>query len=200
MIEGSLNRGLVGGGVGRPRHVDAREGFGDEEAVPGAELPRPVGMNVEGAYSSANEFGQLNDARLSNLSRTARTISSDGTVVVSEVGALQVAKACGAVARAGAAHGDEAEAFDGAGDELAVEAAADENVDSTVAEAPGGGEKAAVPEGVDGGRWRLVSRDGTRVADIPIAKSNAKEGDRHARQTGDDSEGDALLQGVGVGH
>ena len=39
----------LGGDVGGPGDEDAGEGFGDEEAVPGAELPGAVGQGVEDA-------------------------------------------------------------------------------------------------------------------------------------------------------
>ena len=54
----------------------------------------------------------------------ARAVGGNGAVVSSEIGAVKAAQAYGAVARAGAADGDEAEPFHGAGDEFAVEAAA----------------------------------------------------------------------------
>jgi hypothetical protein len=69
-----------------------------------------------------------------------------------------------------------------------------------VAEAPGGGEQAAMPEGVDGGRWGVVAKGGADVADITVAEGDAETADRHACEQGDDGEGDALLEGVGVGH
>ena len=96
-------------------------------------------MDVEGSDGGINEFGQLDDAGLGDLRGAARAVGSDSTVVSGEVGALQVAQAGSAVTRAGAADGDEAETFDGAGDQFAVEAAADEDGDAVVAEAPRGG-------------------------------------------------------------
>lgn len=56
-------------------------------------------MDVEGSDGGVNEFGQLDDSRLGNLSGSSRAIGGDGAVVAGEVGALQVAQACGAIAR-----------------------------------------------------------------------------------------------------
>jgi hypothetical protein len=120
--------------------------------------------------------------------------------VSGEIGALHIAKTGGTVTGAGASDGDEAEMFDGAGDELAVEAAADEDGDAVVAEAPGTGEEAAMPEGVDGGGRGVVAGGGAGVADVAIAERDAETADDHARQAGDDGEGDALLQRVGRRH
>ena len=90
--------------------------------------------------------------------------------------------------------------FDGAGNEFAVKAAADEDGEAVVAEAPGAGEQAAVPEGVDGGGRDLVAGCGSGFADVAVAEGDTETADNHARQAGDDGEDDALLQGVGVGH
>jgi len=56
-VERSLDRGQVRGDWARPGDGDAREGFGDEEAIPGAELPGALGVDVEGSDGGACKFG-----------------------------------------------------------------------------------------------------------------------------------------------
>jgi hypothetical protein len=57
-----------------------------------------------------------------------------------------------------------------------------------------------VPEGVDGGRGSVVAGSGAGVADVAVAEGDAETANGHAREAGDDGEGEALLQGVGVCH
>ena len=55
-VEGGLDGGggdLAGGNVGGPGEDHAREGLGDEEAVPGAKLPGAVGLVVKAADPGA---------------------------------------------------------------------------------------------------------------------------------------------------
>ena len=113
---------------------------------------------------------------------------------------MEVAEAGHGFAGAGAANGDEAQALDGAGDEFAVEAAADEDGDAEVAEAPDAGEEAAVPEGEDDGRRDVVAGDDAGVADVAVAEGDAETADGEAREAGEDGEGEPLLQRVGVRH
>jgi hypothetical protein len=200
VVEDGLDGGLVGGDLCSPGDGDSREGFGDEEAVPGAELPGAFGVDVEGADVGAGELGQLGDAGLGDHGGAAGAVGGDGAVVAGEVGAVEVAQAGHGVAGAGAADGDEAETLDGAGDEFAIEAAADEDGDATFAETPGAGEQAAMPEGVDSGRGGVVAGRGAGVADVAVAEGDAEAADGRAREAGDEGEGQALLQGVGVGH
>jgi hypothetical protein len=200
VVEDGLHGCVVGGYLGGPGDGDTREGLGDEEAVPGAKLPGPVGMGVERADGGASEFGQLGDAGLGDHGGAAGTVGGDGAVVACEVGAVEVAQADAAVAGAGAADGDKAETLNGAGDEFAVKAAADEDGDAVVAEAPGAGEQAAMPESVDGRRRDVVPGGRADVPDIAVAEGDAETAHGHAREAGDNGEGDALLEGVGVGH
>lgn len=200
MLKDSLDGGLFGGDLSSPGDGDAREGLWNEKTVPGAKLPRAVGVGVEGANGGVDELGQLGDAGLGDHCRAARAVGGDAAVVAAQVGALEVAQADGAVAGAGAADGDEAETLDSAGDEFSVEALADEDGDAVVAEAPGASEQAAVPEGVNGWRSGVVAGDGTGVTDIAIAEGHAEAADGHVRETGNDREDETLLQGVGVSH
>src|ERR1700679_4324359 len=117
-----------------------------------------------------------------------------------EVGTLHVAQAGSTVARAGAADRDEAELLDGAGDEFAVEAAADEDSKTILPEAPRAGQQAAVPEGVDTRGWYVVAGSRAGFADVAIAQCDAQTADHQAHQTRDEGEDDALLQGIGGGH
>ena len=113
---------------------------------------------------------------------------------------MEVAQAGEGFAGAGAADGDEAEALDGAGDELSVEAAADEDGDAAVAEAPGGGEQAAVPEGVDSGWRRSVAWGGSGFAEVAIAEGDAETADGRARDAGDEGKRETLFEGEGFSH
>ncbi len=124
-VECGLDGGKVGGGWAGPGDSDAGEGFGDEEAVPGAELPGAVGMNVTGVYRGVDELGELGYAGLGHQRRASGAVGGDSTVVPGEVGALEVAQARGAIPGAGAADGEKAHVLRGTGDQLAVEAAAD---------------------------------------------------------------------------
>ena len=200
MVEYGLDGGLLRRDLRGPRNGDARERFGNKETVPGAKFPSLLGVGVEGAYGCIDEFRKLGDARFGDLSRTTGTIGGDSAVVTGEVGTLKVAEAAGSVAGTGASNGNEAQALDGAGDKFAVEAATDKDGDAIVAEAPGAGEKTAMPEGVDR-RWRrVVTRIGSGIADVAVAKCHAKAADGHARQARDNGEGDTLLKSEGLGH
>jgi hypothetical protein len=200
VVESGLDSGLLGGDLDRPGDGDAGERFGNEETVPGAQFPGLLGVNVEGAYGGFDKFGQLGGAGLGNLSRATGTVGSDSTVVAGEVGPLEVPETAGAVAGAGTSNGDEAQAFDGAGDEFAVEAAAYENGDAIVAETPRAGEQTAMPEGVDCGRRSVVTWARSGIADIAVTEGDAEAADGHARQARYDGKGNALLQGEGLGH
>ena len=156
-------------------------------------------MDVAGADGGVDELGELGRAGLGDHGRAAGAVSGDGAVVAGEVRALHVAQAGGAVAGAGAANGDEAEPFDGAGDEFSIEAAAYEDIEVVVAKAPGAGEQAAVPEGVDPWGWDVVAGSGPRLADVAVTEGDAETADNHARQAGDDGEDYALLQAVRLG-
>lgn len=69
-----------------------------------------------------------------------------------------------------------------------------------IAEAPRGGQQAAMPEGVDGGRRSVVAGESVGVGDIFVAKGNPKAADHRARDARNDGEGDALLQGKSLVH
>ena len=96
-VEGSLDGGQVGGHRGGPRYGDAGEGFGDQEAIPGAQFPRAVGMKVTGANGSANKLGEVSYARFGDHGGASGTIGRDGAIMAIEVGALQISKAWGSV-------------------------------------------------------------------------------------------------------
>ncbi len=161
-------------------------------------------MDVAGADRRVDEFGELDNAGLGDHGGASGAVGGDGAVVAGQVGTLHVAQAGSTVAGAGAADGDEAESLDGAGDQLAVEAAADEDGEAVFAEAPGSGKQAAMPEGVDGRGRDIVAGSGSWLADVTIAEGGAETADNDAREPGDDGEGYALLQGVrlglGLGH
>ncbi len=200
VVENGLNSRLLGGDLGCPGDSNARERFGNEETVPGANFPCLLGVDVEGAYGGTDEFGQLGNAGLGDLGGATRAVGGNSAVVAGEVGALKVAEAAGAVAGAGASNGNEAQALYGAGNEFAVEASADENSDAIVAETPGTSEETTMPEGVDCRRRRVVTRKGSGIANVSVAEGYAEAANGHARQAGDNGEGDALLQSEGLGH
>ena len=128
---------------GGPSDGDPGEGLGNEKAVPGTQLPGAFREDVEGADGAVDELGELGDARLGHHCGAAGTVGGNGAVVAGEIGAVDVPQARGYRPGAGASDGDETEAFDGAGDEFAVEAAADEDGDAEVAEAPGAGKQSS---------------------------------------------------------
>ena len=194
MVENGLNSSLLGGDLGGPGDGDAGERLGNEETVPGAKLPGLLGVDVEGAYGGIDEFGQLGNAGLGNLGGATGAVGSNSAVVAGEIGALKIAETTGAVAGAGASNGNKAQALYGAGDEFAIKASADEDSDAIVAETPGTSEETTMPEGVDCRRRRVVTRKGSGIADVSVAEGYAEAADGHARQAGDNGEGDALLQ------
>lgn len=157
-------------------------------------------MGVEGSHGGIGEFGQLGDAGFRDHGWAAGAISGNGTVASTQISTMKITQARGAVAGAGAANSDEAEALNRTSDEFAIEAATDEDRDAMVAEAPGTGEKTLMPEGIDSRRRGVVAGDGVGIADIAVAKGNAKAANGHARDARDDRECKALLQRVGRGH
>ncbi len=88
---------------------------------------------------------------LATMAGAARAVGGEGAVQTLVEGALHVAQSRCSAARAGATDGVEAEACNGAGDKLAVEALADEDGDTHVAETPRAGQQRPMPEGVDAG-------------------------------------------------
>src|SRR5579864_6757294 len=90
--------------------------------------------------------------------------------------------------------------FCGAGEELAVEAAADEKSQALVAKGPYAGEKAAMPEGIYGGGSNIETDASSGLADVFVAKGGSERKCNDAGEPGTDSQEDALLQGVGGVH
>lgn len=200
VVEGGLNGGLICWYGGGPGDSDTREGLGDEEAVPGTGFPGAVRMDVEGSDGGIDELGQLDDAGFGDHGRASGAVGGDGAVVAGKVGTLQVAQAGSAITGTGAADSDEAEALDGAGDQFAVEAAADEDGHAMVAKAPRRGQQAAVPKGIDRGWRHVIAGKSAGVGDVFVAKGNPKAADNGARDARNDGEDDALLQGESLGH
>jgi hypothetical protein len=200
MIESCLDGSLLRGDLGSPTDVDPGERLGNQKAIPGAELPGTFRVNIEGPYSGVHEFSELCDTRFGHHRGAARTVRRDGAIAAGKISALEVSEANSAISGAGPANGDEAEAFDGASDQFAVEATADEDGDAVITKPPGTGEKTTVPEGVDGGWWSVVAGDGIRITDIAVPESNTETADGHARNTRDGEQGDALFKGVGRSH
>jgi hypothetical protein len=90
--------------------------------------------------------------------------------------------------------------FCGPGEELAVEAAADEEGQTVVAEGPYSSEKAAMPEGVHSGRSNIETDGSTGLADMFVAKRGSKRQSDCAGDARAYSQKDSLLQGVDGGH
>ena len=142
----------------------------------------------------------MSDAGFGYHGGATRAVGGDGAVVAIQIGAMHVSQAERARSRAGATNGYVAKAFNGAGDKFAVEAGADENGDIVVAEVPGAGEQATVPEGVDS-RWGSVEAQWCAgVADVFEAEGHAQKTDCSAREARNYCEGEALREGVGGGH
>lgn len=200
VVESGLDGCGLGSNLGGPGDGDTGKRFGNEESVPGAEFPGPFRVGIEGAYCRIDEFGQLGDAGFRYLGGTTGTVGSDSAIMAGKIGSLEVAQAGCSVARARASNNDEAEALHGSGDEFAVEAATDEDGDAMVAETPGTGEKATMPEGVDCRGWHFVTRTCSGITDVTVAERHAEAADSHACQARNDGKGDALLQSKGLGH
>lgn len=98
VVKYGLYSGLFGGNLRGPGYGDTREWLRDEEAVPGTEFPGLLRVDVEGAYGGIDEFGQLGNAGLGDLSRSTGPIGCNGTVVSGEIGALKIAETAGAIA------------------------------------------------------------------------------------------------------
>jgi hypothetical protein len=86
------------------------------------------------------------------------------------------------------------------GEELTVEATANEESQPMVAEGPYSGEKAAMPEGVHGWRSNIETDGGTRLTDVFVAKRGSKRQSDCAGDARAYSQKDSLLQGVDGGH
>lgn len=188
---------VIPGGVGGPGEEDAGEGFGNEEAIPGTELPGAEGERIEGSDGGgADELCELGRAGFGDHGGAARAVGGDGTDSALGVGVLEVTEAGRAGAGGRAADGEEAETIDGAGDEFAIEAPADEDGYVAVAEAVGAGEQGAVPEDVDGGARDLVAGDCAWIGYVLIAEGGAEEADEGGGEGRDESEGESLTASV----
>ena len=120
------------------------------------------------------------------------------------VGLLQAEQASRSAARAGAANHVEAEQLQGARDQFAVEAGADQDGDAQMAEAVRAGDHAAVPEGEDGGAGDEVAGRDAGVGAVLVAQGEAEQADEQRGDRRNDGDGEALgksqLRRGGVGH
>ena len=106
-------------------------------------------LQVEAAYGRAADLGEFDGSGFGFVDWAARAVGGeDGRRFVVE-DAAQGDEAFAASATAGASDGAEAEELQGARDEFAVEALADEDCGVCRAEVEGAGQDALVPEGVD---------------------------------------------------
>jgi hypothetical protein len=189
-FDGAVERGLDGGQVWRnwacPGYSDTGEGFGDEEAVPGAKLPGTVGVGVADADGGVDELSELGDTRLGYHGRASGSIGGDRAIATGEVGALHVTQAGGSIAGARAAYGEEAHPLRSAGDQFAIEAAADKDRKPVVAEGPHAGEHTAVPEGIDCRRGDVEADSSAGFADVLVAEGGTDTQGDNAREAGND--------------
>jgi len=157
-------------------------------------------MKVTGANRGVDELSKMGYAGFGDHRWPSGTIGSNRAVVAGEVSALEVAETGGAVSRAGAAYGEKSEMLCGAGEELAIEATADEEGQAVVAEGPYSGEKTAMPEGVDGRRSDIEADGGAGLADVFVAKGGPERKSDCAGDARTYSQKDSLLQCVDGGH
>jgi hypothetical protein len=122
----------------------------------------------------------------------ARAVGGDGAAVAFGVGELHVAQADRSAARAGAANRAEAQQLQGARDQFAVEAGADENGDPKIAKAVRAGDHAAVPEGEDAGAGDEMAGRDAGVGAIFIAQGEAKQPDQQRGQRRNNGDGEPL--------
>ena len=150
-------------GPAGPAHGDAGEGFGDEEAIPGVDDPGALGFEMECADGRAGELGELDGARLGAIDGSARTVGGEdgGRAALDDL--LEAEEAVAAAGGAGAARGMETEELEGAGDELAVEALADDDGGVGAAEVEGAGEHALMPEAEYLGGCAIAFGEGNRA-------------------------------------
>jgi hypothetical protein len=175
----------------RPAHADPREWLGNEKAVPRFHHPSALGLQMKGADGSAGELGELDGAHLGLIDGAERAVGGEdgGAAALDHVD--QAHQAFARASRTGAAHGIEAEHPENAGDEFAVEAAADEDNGARAAEVNGAGEDALVPETVNLGAGFLTEYDGGDAffsddAKAPGETENPEQRPHNARNNGQD--------------
>ena len=180
---------LVGGGggfvrvqhgVGGPGDDYGGEGFGDEEAVPGFELPRAQGVEVEGACVACGALGEQGEAGFGDVDGPAWSVSGKGGEVSRFDGGLKLQEGDSTSAGGRASNGGEAEEFDRACDELTVEGLGDEDGDIHVAEAVRCHQQRAMPEAEDAGGRSEVSGCDAGVAHVAEAQGAAQQSDKRA--------------------
>ena len=136
--------------------------------------------------------GEQGGAGFGDVDGAARAVGGDGAAVAFGVGLLHVAQADSTAARAGAANGKEAKQLQGARDQFAVEAGADENRDLQIAETVRAGDHAAVPEGEDGGAGDEVAGRDAGVGAVFVAQRQAEQTDEQRSDRRHDGDGEAL--------
>src|SRR3984957_11682835 len=106
---------------------------------------------MERADARAGESGELDGAEFRAINRAARSVGGEDRRVAGFDNLLETEQAFARAARAGAAHGFVSEELKRAGDELAVEALADDDGCPCSAEVKSAGQNALVPEAEDFG-------------------------------------------------
>ena len=160
------------------------------------------GLEVKGADGRAGHLRQLDGTHLGLIDGAERSVGGEdgGAAGFDDVG--QAEQPLARAAAAGTAHGIEAKDFENAGNQLAVEALADEDHGAGVAEVDRAGQYALVPEAVDVGRG-LLARDGGgdafRGEDLETP-GKAGEPDQRRDDARDDGQDQALDEGeAGMG-
>src|SRR5689334_10515444 len=105
----------------RPRDRDAAERFGDEEAIPRTQYPGALRLQVKCSDVSFNTIGKSRYTGLSDHVWTTRPIGGEGADMAIAVSGLHGKKANCSAAGAGTSYCLEAETFDGARNQLAIE-------------------------------------------------------------------------------
>src|SRR5438874_8359077 len=113
----------------RPGDSDTAEGFGDEEAVPGTQHPGALRLQMKCANVGPDSICERSHTRFGDHVWTAWPIGSEGADVAIAVGGLHGKQTNCSATGARAPHRLEAETFDGACDQLAIEGLRDKDGD-----------------------------------------------------------------------
>src|ERR1700738_3153654 len=113
--------------IAYPAHNNPREWFGDKEAIPGVDNPCALRLQMKCADGGAGALRELDGAHLGLVDGAARAVGSEDRRCAAFEYALEPHQAFAARAGTGAADRTKAKEPQSAGDELAVETAADED-------------------------------------------------------------------------
>lgn len=143
------DRKVVIGGNDQPRTPtddDAGKWARNLEAIPGAEGPAALGVEVKTANGRAGEPGKLDGAGFGAVDGATGSVGGEDGGATGVENLLEAEQGLRAAARAGATHGRVAEKLKDAGDEFPVEALADDDGGAGGTVVIGAGEDALMPE------------------------------------------------------